>query len=475
MTRAAIYLRISEDREGREAGIGRQEPDCRKLAERHGWVISGIYSDNDIGASTRSRKVRPEYRRLLADARAGMFDVVLAYTTGRLTRRPREHEDLIELAESHGVRFEYVRSPSFDLNTAAGRRVARILAANDAGEAEDISERLIRQRLQAAESGQVHGSPRPFGYEPDLVTVRESEAAIIRECAARVLAGESLHSVARDLDERGIRTSRGNPWSRKALRHTLVSARISGRREHRPVADYVNGNRPVLGQITADAIWPAIITAEDSDRLRELLTRPDRDNGPRGRKFEYMLSGILRCHRCKSGLVGRPAHGKPRYVCDKKPGATGCGTISVTVEFADTVVRDMVLVALESDEFRDRLYVRAEVDPAVRKAVTDDERRLVELAEEWADPGSRMSRGEWRAAREKIETRLDANRRTLQQVTDTAPLQGMAGTYDELLAEWKRRNTSQRRAIVAAVLISVTVNPAKRKYDEDRFAPEWRA
>jgi hypothetical protein len=331
---------------------------------------------------------------------------VLAYTTGRLTRRPREHEDLIELAEEHGLRFEYVRSPSFDLNTAAGRRVARILAANDAGESEDISERLVRQRLQAAAAGQVHGSPRPFGYEADLVTVRESEAAIVRECAVRVLAGESLHSLARDLADRGILTARGNPWARKSLRHMLVSARISGRREHRPVADYVNGNRPLLGQITADAVWPAIITAEDSDRLRQLLTRPERSNGPKARS--YLLSGILRCHSCGHGLVGRPAHGKRRDVCDKKPGSTACGTISVTADFADDVVRDMVLVALESDVFRDRLYACAEVDPGIRAAVVVDERRLVELAEEWADGG--LTRGEWRAARERIEARLDGNR-----------------------------------------------------------------
>ncbi len=471
MTGAAIYVRISEDREGRETGIDRQEQDCHELAARNGWSVVEVYSDNDIGASTRTRKIRPDYRRLLDDARGGLLDVVLAYTSGRLTRRPRELEDLIDLAEQHGTRFAYVRSPSFDLNTATGRRVARILAANDAGEAEDISERLIRQRLQAAEAGQVHGSPRPFGYEADLVTVRESEAAIVRECAARVLSGESLHSVCRDLDQRGIRTSRGNPWSRKALRHMLVSARISGRREHRPVADYVTGNRPLLGEITADAVWPAIISVDDSDRLRELLTRPARRNGPSGRS--YLLSGILRCHQCRSGLVGRPAHGKPRYVCDKRPGTAACGTISVTAAFADDVVRDMVLVALESDEFRDRLYARAEVDPAIRKAVVDDERRLVELAEEWADPGSRMTRGEWRAAREKIETRLDGNRRILQRATDTAPLDGLSGSRDNLLAEWERRNVSQRRAIVAAVLISVTVRSAARKYDVDRFDPQW--
>ena len=95
----------------------------RRIAGR--WPISsgmwswGVYTDNDIGASTRSRKPRPDYQRMLADARAGRFEVILAYASSRLTRRPREHEDLIELAERHGVAYRYVRSPSVDLNTAA--------------------------------------------------------------------------------------------------------------------------------------------------------------------------------------------------------------------------------------------------------------------------------------------------------------------------------------------------------------------
>ncbi|MET0493740.1 MAG: recombinase family protein, partial [Actinoplanes sp.] len=134
---AAIYTRISDDREGRELGVQRQRDDCTALAERLGLTVYRVYEDNDIGASTRSRKPRPEYQELLAGARSGAFSTVIAYTSSRLTRRPREHEGLIELAERHGTKFQYVASPSFDLNTSAGRRIARILAANDAGEAED--------------------------------------------------------------------------------------------------------------------------------------------------------------------------------------------------------------------------------------------------------------------------------------------------------------------------------------------------
>jgi site-specific DNA recombinase len=53
------------------------------------------------------------------------------------------------------------------------------------------------------------GGSRPFGYDKDRVTIRESEAELIREAATRVLAGEGLRSVVKDFERRGIRTVSG--------------------------------------------------------------------------------------------------------------------------------------------------------------------------------------------------------------------------------------------------------------------------
>ena len=63
--RTAIYCRISKDRSGESLGVERQEQDCRQLAERLGWEVVGVYIDNDISASTKSRKHRPQYAEML--------------------------------------------------------------------------------------------------------------------------------------------------------------------------------------------------------------------------------------------------------------------------------------------------------------------------------------------------------------------------------------------------------------------------
>ena len=144
---AAIYARISLDAEGAELGVRRQEDDCRALAQQRGLEVAEVYVDNDMGASTRSKaKRRPDVERLLADARAGHFSVVLAYSNSRLTRRPLELETLIALHEQCGTTFETVVSGSDDLSTADGRMVARIKANIDAAEAAGLRAHLFTDR-----------------------------------------------------------------------------------------------------------------------------------------------------------------------------------------------------------------------------------------------------------------------------------------------------------------------------------------
>ena len=133
--RACLYLRISNDPDGEREGVDRQEEDGRKLAANRGAEIVRVYMDNDIGASDLSKKPRIDYPRMLADAEAGEFDVIIAYSNSRITRRPRELEDLIQLHERTGgrVRIWTCVSGDDDLSTADGQMVARFEAFDDHG------------------------------------------------------------------------------------------------------------------------------------------------------------------------------------------------------------------------------------------------------------------------------------------------------------------------------------------------------
>lgn len=295
--RAARYRRISQDREGRELGIQRQTEDLDELATRRDLAFVDDYHDNDTGASSKSSKPRPDYERLLQDARAGHFEVICAYTTGRLTRRPREFEDLIDLAVDHGIEFMYIRSPEFDLKTAQGRRIARMLAAQDAGEAEEMAERVARAARQRAEMGHNHGGRRPYGYgveigaDPatgkpiiDPYRVVRAEAAEIKRAARQILAGSPLGKVAREMNSRGVTTVRGRKWAPGTLRALLLSPRLAGLSTYK-------------GKVVGPAKWPAILTEAQHQSLAALLSDPARRVST-GNRAAYLLSGIGVCGIC---------------------------------------------------------------------------------------------------------------------------------------------------------------------------------
>ena len=163
---AVIYSRISHDPEDRQAGVQRQEQDCRRMAEERGWlVVEPVYRENDTSASTATKKRRPVFDQMLEDLSSGATDVLVAYSTSRLTRRPLEYERLIELTSRTGLQIHTVVSGPVQLHTADGRAIARVLAVIDAAEAERTSERVARSKLQRAEQGLWHGGPfPPYGY-----------------------------------------------------------------------------------------------------------------------------------------------------------------------------------------------------------------------------------------------------------------------------------------------------------------------
>lgn len=100
MEQVVVYLRISEDRTGPEAGVDRQRQDCLDLCHHLGVENPGVFMDNDISAY--GNKMRPGYLELLERVKLGPSRIV-AWHVDRWYRKPRELGDLIDLVESYSV------------------------------------------------------------------------------------------------------------------------------------------------------------------------------------------------------------------------------------------------------------------------------------------------------------------------------------------------------------------------------------
>jgi DNA invertase Pin-like site-specific DNA recombinase len=458
---AAIYARISSDIEGSGLGVARQLADCHTLATSLGWTVAQEYVDNDLSAY--SGKERPAYQQMLADIQEGLRDAVLVYHLDRLTRRPIDLEHFLAVIASAKVLHVRFFASGMDLASGDGYLVARMLAAVAAEESTAKSRRVRRKLDEVAASGKPHGGyHRPFGYEIDKETVRESEAAVVREVVARFIAGESLRSLCMGLDAQGVRTVAGGGWRTSTLRAMLTSGRIAGLRRHR-------------GQIIGRASWPAIISPHDRDRV---LARIAEMGASRQRTpHRYLLSGLLRCGRCGGTLFASRRATTRRYVCLSGPDHGGCGRITITAEPVEQLIADAVLYRLDTPELADALAGRAAADDralALADALAADRAKLEELTDLWTS--NQISGTEWMRARRVIEDRIHDSERQLSHTTRTEALVGL-GHGDALRDQWTGLNLSRRVAIVRAVLDHAAVGPGTsgaQSLDPSRVQPVWR-
>jgi DNA invertase Pin-like site-specific DNA recombinase len=465
--RVAIYCRISDDRDGEGLGVERQREDCIRRAEREGWEIVEVFIDNDISASTKSRKPRPDYKKMMKLAEDGAFDIILSYSASRLTRRPMELEQLISLHERKNVLLRTIVSGDTNLATADGRATARTLAAWDAAEAERIGERVARKARERAEQGKWHGGTPAFGYcrAPDdkgRLIVDPERAEIVREVAKRLLNGETLYSVCMSLNGRGVptgpssRTPGGSRWHSRTLKRVVTAPAVVGLSSmtHDETGEYLPGS------------WDPILDRRDWERLRTILS--DESRGTRESwlpAHKYVLSGLLKCGRegCGRSLTSNTerkanrAEQRISYICN--PATNGCGKIRINGTALETFVVRQMLALMDVPPVRTALSTREERadDDELRHAIREDERRLQRLEDRLLD--DLLDEAAYRRQRARIAKRLTENREALAKLQRTTFLVDLGGRTLRQAWDDHRNDLGWRRTLLRHVIERIVILP----------------
>jgi site-specific DNA recombinase len=459
MQNAAVYVRISSDPSGRALGVARQEEDCRALAERRGWQIGKVYTDNDVSAFDK-RKIRPGWQALLNDLRRGRRDAVVVYDMDRVARRTRDLDDLLDVYESRpNVGFAAVTG-ELDLASSGGRMVARMLVSVATKASEDTGRRVARKHLELAQQGLPAGGRRAFGYAEDFTTIIEAEAAAIREAAQRVIAGEPLANVMDDFDARGIKPTRADRWTRPSLKYVLTSERVAGRRRHQ-------------GKDIGKASWPAILDDETWNAVRAVLTgRASSPNLTNVRR--YLLSGLAICGRCGTPVSTKVAFNtkKAAYACPA-PRDGGCSGVYRTASKVDDLVTRVILGRLTMPDAAE-LFV--DQGPSVTAAATEMVEvrdRLERLAIDFAD--GVLTAEQLRAITNRLRTRLDELQMAMTGSDTNLALEFMTGAGDPK-ERWTSLALTDQRQIVDT-LVHIRILPALRKgkrFDPTSVKVEWK-
>lgn len=492
--RPVAYARISQDRYGAGVNARTQLQDIRKLVSRLGWPEPEEVIDNDLSAYNR-RKPRPGYRDLCDGIRSGRWDSLLIWHADRLHRRTGELEGFIELVEETGVKIKCYIGGDLDLETPGGQRNAKILGAVAEAESKEKAERIKKKARYTLAHGKKLGGPRIFGWENDQVTVRPSEAAIIRELTRRVIAGESSTSLARELNRRGVpltglerlqkkadritadiekeldedsRAALGEElgrtevkiaaysghWTASMVRHIVIRPRNCGL-QPRQIRDR---HGKVTGREATEIVgeWAPVVSRQEWELAESILTDPSRSTVREGRVDRYLLTGLMMCGKCGATLGGAGSKPDgPRYGCRV------CFGVSRSREMCDQLVLRFMAFALPL------LQVKAHEPGAV---VSDDHAieeqlnvRRAKLAELFA--AGDIDEEALKAGTARIRDQLANTRRDRAVSLRPSPARGVDAENFMSLPQ-------QRQRAIIAELIDITLLPQQSggKFDPSKVS-----
>ena len=283
---AVIYARYSSHNQ-REASLEQQIAECRQYAERNGYKIIDIYQDAAVSGRTDDR---PAFKRMMHDAKKELFDFIIAWKSNRIGRNMTQAMvNMAKLAE-YGVDCLYVEE-DFD-NTASGRFALRNMMNVNEFYSEAMAEDVRRGMMDNAKKCMVNGRI-PYGYKkgPDgKYAIDEERAAIVRQIFDRLRSGWTIADVRDDLNNRGIMTSIGKPWSIQSFWKLLSYEQYIGVYK--------------FADIRIEGGVPAIVDRETWEEVQKILSNKDRPRGHKRNDTEYFLVGKAFCGLCGAPMTG---------------------------------------------------------------------------------------------------------------------------------------------------------------------------
>ena len=379
----------------------------------------------------------PTMSVLLADLDRRTVGGVLVWKIDRLVRRPAEFERFWARCEGAGAMLASVCDP-IDTTNEIGLAIVRILVTFAGLESATTSLRLRAMERERAVAGMPPHGPRPYGLTANWKKIVPKEAALIREAADRLLAGDGLGTIVEDWRDRKIPAQRGGPWTRQSLEQMLTSRRLAAERVYH-------------GEVVAVGRWPAILDPLTAARVREILSyRSRRSRSYRG---GTLLGGYLRCGRCGGQLCGGGQRERPNYQCKRRP--YGCGGLAITAEVVEPAVVEAVLARLDSGDLE--AVAPEHLPPDAFQIAVDHREALNKLAGDYYTRRE-LTEAEYRSARATLARELERDRARILPAWRFGVLRalGDCSPHDK----WSAMSIDRQRALIGTVVDHVTIKPS---------------
>ncbi len=484
-TPAALYARVSSDRQDVDLSVAAQLRALRDYAKNNGYSVAREYVDE---AESGRIADRPQFRKMIeaGSKPEAPFREILVWKFSRFTRK-REHAVAFKAQlRRKGIRVVSITEQAED--NATGRLLEGIIESVDEYYSENLAQEVVRGMREAASRGFWVSTNAPYGYRKAHVQdgakkrprleLDPPHDAVARRIFEMVLSGKSVLDVTKTLNDEGIPNSNGKRWIKTTIHNMLSNEGYTG--------TLVWGQKSRDGQepVRVEDAFPAIVTGEEFRQVRKLLgSRAPKQTNPRRTASPYLLSGLARCRACRKAMTAAEAKGGryTYYVCHSllKQGKDACHTPrlnarnfeSVIIEnirdniLTESNIRELVkLVDEEMDgvakEERERLEtIEAELEEVKRKL--DRIWHFVESTDlDMADASERIL--EHRHRREQLEAAAEDARAVLAERRELLDSADMVAAFAADMSEFLRTSElTETKAFVRSFVKEIEVAPGK--------------
>ena len=397
LTPAALYARVSSDRQDVDLSVAAQLRALRDYAEKNGYVVAREYIDE---AESGRIADRPQFRRMLDEASLSdsPFQEILVWKFSRFTRK-REHAVAFKsMLRKRGIRVTSITEHADDSPT--GKLMEAIIESLDEFYSENLAQEVLRGMREAASRGFWISTYSPYGYRkvpvqdgakkrPKLELDPPADG-VVRRIFQMAHLGTSTLDITKTLNKEGIASPQGSRWTKTTIHRILTNETYTG--------TLVWGTRAKdnVPPVRVDNAFPAIVSRDEFERVSAILgSKAPAKIHPRRAASPYLLSGIVRCETCDKALTAHEAKSGQftYYVCHSllKRGQGACDTPRLNSKRFERMIIDSIreniltesnireLVKLVNEELDSVIREQREKAEAIDEELNEIRRRLDRL------------------------------------------------------------------------------------------------
>ena len=482
---AALYARVSSDRQDVDLSVAAQLRALRDYAQRNGYLVAREYVDE---AESGRIADRPQFSRMLDEASKpeAPFKEILVWKFSRFTRK-REHAVAFKsMLRRRGVRVVSITEQADD--TPTGKLLEAIIESVDEFYSENLAQEVLRGMREAATRGFWMTTYAPYGYKRVYVQdgikkrpkleLNPPADAVVKRVFDMVLQGKSILDVTKTLNAEGIPTTNGKKWLKTTIHTMLDHEAYTGTLVWGAKAK--DGAPPVR----VEDAHPAIVSKRDFQNARKLLApRAPKKMNPRRASSPYLLSGLVKCETCGKAMTAAEAKSGryTYYICHSllKRGKGTCETPRLNAKsFEKLIVSEIRENVLTESNIRDLVKLLDEEIDGVAREQRD---RLETIEEELEDVKKRLGRiwqviettdiemadaservREHRERKEKLEIAAEEARALLSDRRQFLDSADTIATFATEMSEFlKTSELTETKAFVRSFVKEIVVNPGR--------------